>query len=108
MHEVFMVTASLLCVCRPGQRTGDDLEIIYDELLHIKALAHLSNTVSQLVCHSFTYTVQDAKNIVNTSEPHITIFSCLKMEEEEAATLFISTVWCSVCPVLAGIFHVQN
>lgn len=35
-------------VCRPGQRTGDDLEIIYDELLHIKALAHLSNTVSQL------------------------------------------------------------
>uniref|UniRef100_A0A8D3BV80 Rap guanine nucleotide exchange factor (GEF) 4 n=1 Tax=Scophthalmus maximus TaxID=52904 RepID=A0A8D3BV80_SCOMX len=29
----------------PGQRTGDDLEIIYDELLHIKALAHLSNTV---------------------------------------------------------------
>uniref|UniRef100_A0A8C8K7M8 Rap guanine nucleotide exchange factor 4 n=1 Tax=Oncorhynchus tshawytscha TaxID=74940 RepID=A0A8C8K7M8_ONCTS len=30
----------------PGQRTGDDLEIIYDELLHIKALSHLSNTVS--------------------------------------------------------------
>lgn len=37
-------------VCRPGQRTGDDLEIIYDELLHIKALAHLSNTVSRLAC----------------------------------------------------------
>uniref|UniRef100_A0A8P4K134 Rap guanine nucleotide exchange factor 4 n=1 Tax=Dicentrarchus labrax TaxID=13489 RepID=A0A8P4K134_DICLA len=31
----------------PGQRTGDDLEIIYDELLHIKALAHLSNTVKR-------------------------------------------------------------
>uniref|UniRef100_A0AAR2JNF1 Rap guanine nucleotide exchange factor (GEF) 4 n=1 Tax=Pygocentrus nattereri TaxID=42514 RepID=A0AAR2JNF1_PYGNA len=28
----------------PGQRTPEDLEIIYDELLHIKALAHLSNT----------------------------------------------------------------
>lgn len=35
---------------RPGQRTGDDLEIIYDELLHIKALAHLSNTVSPPSC----------------------------------------------------------
>lgn len=30
---------------RPGQRTAEDLEIIYDELLHIKALSHLSNTV---------------------------------------------------------------
>ncbi|MEQ2184730.1 hypothetical protein GOODEAATRI_011149, partial [Goodea atripinnis] len=29
---------------QPGQRTADDLEIIYDELLHIKALSHLSNT----------------------------------------------------------------
>ncbi|XP_014825994.1 PREDICTED: rap guanine nucleotide exchange factor 4-like [Poecilia mexicana] len=34
-------------VCRPGQRTADDLEIIYDELLHIKALSHLSNTVKR-------------------------------------------------------------
>ena len=32
--------------CRPGQRTADDLEIIYEELLHIKALSHLSTTVS--------------------------------------------------------------
>jgi hypothetical protein len=32
-------------VARPGQRSGDDLEIIYDELLHIKALAQVSNTV---------------------------------------------------------------
>uniref|UniRef100_A0AAR2KAH2 Rap guanine nucleotide exchange factor 4 n=1 Tax=Pygocentrus nattereri TaxID=42514 RepID=A0AAR2KAH2_PYGNA len=31
----------------PGQRTPEDLEIIYDELLHIKALAHLSNTVKR-------------------------------------------------------------
>lgn len=31
---------------RPGQRTVDDLEIIYEELLHIKALSHLSTTVS--------------------------------------------------------------
>ncbi|XP_056099455.1 rap guanine nucleotide exchange factor 4 isoform X1 [Rhinichthys klamathensis goyatoka] len=31
----------------PGQRTGDDLEIIYEELLHIKALSHLSTTVKR-------------------------------------------------------------
>ncbi|XP_043097422.1 rap guanine nucleotide exchange factor 4-like isoform X2 [Puntigrus tetrazona] len=32
---------------QPGQRTAEDLEIIYDELLHIKALSHLSNTVKR-------------------------------------------------------------
>ncbi|XP_031414389.1 rap guanine nucleotide exchange factor 4 [Clupea harengus] len=31
----------------PGQRTAEDLEIISDELLHIKALSHLSNTVKK-------------------------------------------------------------
>ncbi|KAJ8403333.1 hypothetical protein AAFF_G00351050 [Aldrovandia affinis] len=30
-----------------GQRTVDDLEIIYEELLHIKALSHLSTTVKK-------------------------------------------------------------
>lgn len=31
----------------PSERTADDLEIIYEELLHIKALSHLSTTVSR-------------------------------------------------------------
>uniref|UniRef100_A0A3B3QQ01 Rap guanine nucleotide exchange factor 4 n=1 Tax=Paramormyrops kingsleyae TaxID=1676925 RepID=A0A3B3QQ01_9TELE len=31
----------------PGQRTADDLEIVYEELLHIKALSHLSTTVKR-------------------------------------------------------------
>uniref|UniRef100_A0A4W5KRA5 Rap guanine nucleotide exchange factor 4 n=1 Tax=Hucho hucho TaxID=62062 RepID=A0A4W5KRA5_9TELE len=31
----------------PGQRGADDLEIIYEELLHIKALSHLSTTVKK-------------------------------------------------------------
>ncbi|CAJ0967862.1 unnamed protein product [Ranitomeya imitator] len=31
----------------PGQRTGDDLEIIFEELIHIKALSHLSTTVKR-------------------------------------------------------------
>ncbi|XP_062421024.1 rap guanine nucleotide exchange factor 4 isoform X1 [Pungitius pungitius] len=32
---------------QPSERTADDLEIIYDELLHIKALSHLSTTVKR-------------------------------------------------------------
>ncbi|XP_076858904.1 rap guanine nucleotide exchange factor 4 isoform X3 [Brachyhypopomus gauderio] len=32
---------------QPGQRTVDDLEIIYEELVHIKALSHLSTTVKR-------------------------------------------------------------
>uniref|UniRef100_A0A673AMW7 Rap guanine nucleotide exchange factor 4 n=1 Tax=Sphaeramia orbicularis TaxID=375764 RepID=A0A673AMW7_9TELE len=31
----------------PSERTTDDLEIIYEELLHIKALSHLSTTVKR-------------------------------------------------------------
>ncbi|XP_030641984.1 rap guanine nucleotide exchange factor 4 isoform X2 [Chanos chanos] len=31
----------------PAQRTADDLEIIYEELVHIKALSHLSTTVKR-------------------------------------------------------------
>ncbi|XP_010132402.1 PREDICTED: rap guanine nucleotide exchange factor 4-like, partial [Buceros rhinoceros silvestris] len=31
----------------PGQRTVDDLEFVYEELLHIKALSHLSTTVKR-------------------------------------------------------------
>uniref|UniRef100_A0A8C1M9I4 Rap guanine nucleotide exchange factor (GEF) 4 n=1 Tax=Cyprinus carpio TaxID=7962 RepID=A0A8C1M9I4_CYPCA len=43
--KVMTVLPALLC--RPGQRTVDDLEIIYEELLHIKALSHLSTTVKR-------------------------------------------------------------
>uniref|UniRef100_A0A3Q2QE72 Rap guanine nucleotide exchange factor 4 n=1 Tax=Fundulus heteroclitus TaxID=8078 RepID=A0A3Q2QE72_FUNHE len=31
----------------PSERTPDDLEIVYEELLHIKALSHLSTTVKR-------------------------------------------------------------
>jgi hypothetical protein len=34
-------------ICRPHERTIDDLEIIYDELLHVKALSHLSSLVKR-------------------------------------------------------------
>jgi hypothetical protein len=40
-------TCDCNCVCRPHERTLDDLEIIYEELLHIKALSHLSHSVKR-------------------------------------------------------------
>lgn len=58
MQKIFpggFILTKPLCVCRPGQRTADDLEIIYDELLHIKALSHLSNTVSLLLHFWFVF-----------------------------------------------------
>ncbi len=34
-------------LCRPHERSLEDLEIIYEELLHIKALSHLSTMVKR-------------------------------------------------------------
>lgn len=45
IHFKMSVFSSFLC--SPSERTAEDLEIIYEELLHIKALAHLSTTVSR-------------------------------------------------------------
>lgn len=36
-----------ICCFRSHERTPDDLEIIYEELLHIRALTHLSNSVKR-------------------------------------------------------------
>lgn len=32
---------------RSHERTADDLETIYEELLHIRALSHLSNSIKR-------------------------------------------------------------
>ena len=37
-----------LSVFSPSQRSAEDLEVIYEELLHVKAAAHLSTSVSHL------------------------------------------------------------
>lgn len=34
-------------VFSPSQRSAEDLEVIYEELLHVKAAAHLSTSVSR-------------------------------------------------------------
>lgn len=45
-----MLSVTYFLFSSPSERTADDLEIIYEELLHIKALSHLSTTVSKR-CH---------------------------------------------------------
>ena len=35
------------CAFRPSERTAEEIEIIYEELLHIKALSHLSYMVKR-------------------------------------------------------------
>lgn len=45
-----MISVTCFLFSSPSERTADDLEIIYEELLHIKALSHLSTTVSE-GCH---------------------------------------------------------
>lgn len=60
-----MIELFFFCIfslfCSPSERTGEDLEIIYEELLHIKALAHLSTTVSR-GGHLARFIEKDCKN----------------------------------------------
>ena len=59
----------VVCVgCRPRDRTMEDLEIVYEELLHIKALSHLSTmlkrelaTVLMFESHSKAGTIRESR-----------------------------------------------
>uniref|UniRef100_A0A8D2LXE9 Rap guanine nucleotide exchange factor 4 n=1 Tax=Varanus komodoensis TaxID=61221 RepID=A0A8D2LXE9_VARKO len=63
----------------PGQRTVDDLEIIYEELLHIKALSHLSTTVSVLCyCHSLQINHKTGLILFNQGEEGTSWYIILK------------------------------
>ena len=45
--KIIKVFYLYLCFYRGHDRTPEELEIIYEELVHTKALAHLSNTVKR-------------------------------------------------------------
>lgn len=45
-----MHPCQLFSVFSPSQRSAEDLEVIYEELLHVKAAAHLSTSVSHYYC----------------------------------------------------------
>lgn len=43
---LFIPVTLLFLLLSPSQRTAEDIEVIYEELLHVKAAAHLSTSVS--------------------------------------------------------------
>uniref|UniRef100_A0A8C8Z4D1 Rap guanine nucleotide exchange factor 3 n=1 Tax=Prolemur simus TaxID=1328070 RepID=A0A8C8Z4D1_PROSS len=43
----------------PGQRTDEELDLIFEELLHVKAVAHLSNSVSAASVHLLVFSQGD-------------------------------------------------
>ena len=52
IHLTFSLSLSLslslsisLHLARPSERTDDDIQLIYEELLHVKPFGHLSNAV---------------------------------------------------------------
>ena len=60
--------------CRPCDRTMEDLEIVYEELLHIKALSHLSTmlkrelaTVLMFESHSKAGTIRESRFLSSSS-----------------------------------------
>lgn len=52
----------------PHERTIDDLEIIYDELLHVKALSHLSSVVKRELASVLIFESHPFKGEVCKSE----------------------------------------
>nr|XP_019945307.1 PREDICTED: rap guanine nucleotide exchange factor 4-like [Paralichthys olivaceus] len=62
----------------PSERTADDLEIIYEELLHITALSHLSTTCAQFTTHHFHSTVEEtASHTQDQTDLKKTTFQCI-------------------------------
>lgn len=47
VQVLFLSVTLLLLLFSPSQRTAEDIEVIYEELLHVKAAAHLSTSVSR-------------------------------------------------------------
>lgn len=50
-----LIFNSFLHTFRPVDRSSDDLEVIYEELLHIKALSHLSTMVKRELASVLMY-----------------------------------------------------
>lgn len=45
----------VVVVRRPHERTEDDLEMVYDELMRIRALSHLGNSVRRELAHVIVF-----------------------------------------------------
>lgn len=54
MQPVFE-SAVLISCSRPHERNEDDLEMVYDELMRIRALSHLGNSVRRELAHVIVF-----------------------------------------------------
>ena len=62
---------------RPHERTVEDLEIIYEELLHIKALSHLSTMVKRELASVLVFRVPcKSWNSLYVSSVNDSVFKC--------------------------------
>ena len=61
-RSMWKANACTRCDSRPHERTIDDLEIIYDELLHVKALSHLSSLVKRELASVLIFEAHPFKN----------------------------------------------
>lgn len=52
-HIVIQHILMMYFYVSPSQRSIEDVEVIYEELLHVKAVAHLSSFVSDNFKYSF-------------------------------------------------------
>ena len=52
IYALFIIILLFVCLHRPSERTDEDIQLIYDELLHVKAFSHLSNAVSNTHTHN--------------------------------------------------------
>ena len=52
IYALFIIILLFVCLHRPSERTDEDIQLIYDELLHVKAFSHLSNAVSNTHTHT--------------------------------------------------------
>lgn len=55
MQKKYVNNKSFVFLYRSHERTADDLETIYEELLHIRALSHLSNSVKRELASAIVF-----------------------------------------------------
>ena len=51
LHILSLSLSLSLSTCSPAERTEEDIELIYDELIHIGPFRHLSNAVSLTIIY---------------------------------------------------------
>lgn len=89
----------LLCnICRSHERTTDDLETIYEELLHIRALSHLSNSIKRELASVMVFEAHARAGTVCKYRTQSVTFSLLaKFNVREASNKHLCVPYIIAC-----------